>query len=96
MAEVTVNNGQKVVTIKREFEGLDVSKSNDFFGVQYIERIYIDGELESEKKKCYRRDLNFWMNSPLGEQILGMINSDLETGNVQDKLIQVVPTEPQN
>jgi len=90
MSDLTVNESQKLVTIKREFEGLDISKAENVFQVIYIERTYIDGELESEKRKSYRRDLQFWMQSQLGVTILEMINNDLVTNNVTDKLNQLI------
>lgn len=75
---ITVNTGNKEVTIKRKFKSLFANDERGTLEVSYIEVTEVDGNEVNKIEKVYNRDYAYWKASALGEAILEMINLDLE------------------
>jgi hypothetical protein len=73
----TIKEGNKKVTVKRVFEGIQAYKSSESMSIIYKELTYIDDELIKEENKAYPRDYLYWEASELGQAIIGMVNLDL-------------------
>lgn len=77
MDTIVVTEQQGVKRVERTFKGLTVDNEQQVILIHYWELVTLDGEVLNERVKQYTRDFDFWLNTPLGQSIVGMVNTDL-------------------
>jgi hypothetical protein len=91
---IEYSTSQKEVKILRSFEGLEAGKTAKHLRIIYKEQTVVGGEVVKEEYKSYLRSYDQWEAHQLGQAIIGMINEDLLTNDVQD-YVPPVPDQEQ-